>query len=59
MSGTPTPSDQWQRNGADIAGARYEFATCATVAGDDGGVFRCVASNSAGTATSAGALLTV
>ena len=58
--GTPAPTYKWQRNGADIAGATSAtYAIATTVTGDDGAVFRCVATNSAGSATSTGAVLTV
>ena len=65
-SGTPTPTLQWQvsTNGGasftNIAGATTgSYNTPATAVGDSGRQFRLVASNSAGTATSQAALLTV
>lgn len=59
-SGTPTPTYQWQRNGANIGGATSAtYTTAATVAGDNGATFRCVVSNRAGSATSSSATLTV
>ena len=65
-SGNPTPTLQWQRsnNGgttwADLAGATSAtYTTAATVIGDNAAQFRAVASNSAGSATSNAATLTV
>src|SRR5262249_2818065 len=51
---------QWQKNGANIAGATgASYTTPATVTADSGSTFRCVISNSAGSATSNVATLTV
>ena len=58
--GTAPLAYQWQRNGADIAGATaasYSIATTAPT--DTGAVFRAVVSNVAGSATSNMATLTV
>lgn len=53
-------SYQWQRNGADIAGATSTTYTIgSTTTSDNGAGFRAVARNSFGTATSAEAILTV
>jgi glucose/arabinose dehydrogenase len=50
---------QWQRNGADIAGATgTSYTIASTVAGDNGAGFRCVVSNSFGSVTSSQATLT-
>ncbi len=59
-SGTAPLAYQWQRNGADIAGATattYSLAT--TVLTDSGATFRAVVTNVAGSATSVAATLTV
>ena len=59
-SGNPAPTYQWQRNGVAIAGATaasYTFPSPAL--SDNGAKFRVVVSNSAGTATSSEATLTV
>lgn len=59
-TGTPAPTYQWQRGTTNISGANSaSYTTPATVAGDNGATFRCVVSNSAGTATSTSATLTV
>jgi regulation of enolase protein 1 (concanavalin A-like superfamily) len=59
-SGSAPLSYQWQKNGADIAGATgSSTTTAATVLGDSGSTYRCVVSNAAGTATSTMATLTV
>lgn len=59
-SGTAPLAYQWQRNGADIAGATSAaYSVAATAPIDSGAVFRAVVSNTAGRATSNGATLTV
>jgi glucose/arabinose dehydrogenase len=59
-SGTPPLSYQWQRNGADIAGATSSSYTLAFVqASDNGALFRARVSNSFGSVTSNAATLTV
>ncbi|MBO2008599.1 PQQ-dependent sugar dehydrogenase [Siccationidurans soli] len=59
-SGNPTPTYQWQRNGVAIAGANTSSYTLPNPALTDSGArFRVVVSNSAGTATSSEATLTV
>ena len=51
---------QWKKNGADISGANAStYITPATSMGDSGAVFAVAVSNSAGTATSNNATLTV
>jgi glucose/arabinose dehydrogenase len=51
---------QWQRNGTNIAGATSATYTRTNVQlADDGATFRCVVTNSAGSATTRAALLTV
>jgi hypothetical protein len=59
-TGTAPLSYQWQKNGANIAGATSaSYTTPATTASDNGATFRVLVSNTAGTATSAAATLTV
>jgi glucose/arabinose dehydrogenase len=59
-SGTAPLSYRWQRNGANITGATASSYTLASAtAADNNAQFRCVVSNSAGTATSNIAVLTV
>src|SRR5215472_8383008 len=59
-SGTAPLSYQWQKNGANIAGATLSsYSTAATTTSDSGSTFKVVVSNSAGSATSNAATLTV
>jgi glucose/arabinose dehydrogenase len=58
-SGTAPLTYQWQRNGANIAGATSPTYTLTTAAADNGAMFRAVVSNAAGSATSNSATLTV
>jgi regulation of enolase protein 1 (concanavalin A-like superfamily) len=59
-TGSAPLSYQWQRDGADIAGATAaSYATPATTLGDDGSLYRCRVSNAAGSVTSDAATLTV
>ncbi len=59
-SGTAPLSYRWQRNGVVISGATGASYTLASAtAGDNNSQFRCVVSNSVGTATSNAAVLTV
>lgn len=58
--GSDPLSYQWQRNGADVAGATGPVLTLAGVtAADDGAQFRVVVKNAKGSVTSAAATLTV
>jgi Abnormal spindle-like microcephaly-assoc'd, ASPM-SPD-2-Hydin/Immunoglobulin domain/Protein of unknown function (DUF1573) len=61
VAGGTTPlSYQWQKNGANIAGATAtNYTTPATSTADSGSTFRVVVNNTAGTVTSAAATLTV
>ncbi|MCX8517720.1 MAG: hypothetical protein ORN29_06620, partial [Rhodoferax sp.] len=55
-----SPSYQWMKNGTAIPGATSStYTTDATVSRDDGAVFSVVVGNSAGSATSSNATLTV
>ena len=59
-SGTAPLSYQWKKNGTDISGATSSsYTTPATAIGDNAAAFTVVVSNSAGTATSNSATLTV
>jgi glucose/arabinose dehydrogenase len=59
-SGAEPLSYQWQRNNVNIAGATAaSYTTPATVIGDSGATYRCVVTNSADSATSNNAMLTV
>jgi hypothetical protein len=59
-SGTAPLSYQWQKNGAAIGGATSSsYTTPAEIMADNGAQFSVVVSNSAGTATSNNAVLTV
>jgi hypothetical protein len=59
-SGTAPLNYQWQKNGANIAGATSSsYTTPPTVASDNGATFRCVVSNVAGGSPSQSATLTV
>jgi hypothetical protein len=60
VTGTALLNYQWQKNGANIAGATSSsYITPATTTSDSGSTFRVVVSNSAGTVTSNAATLTV
>jgi hypothetical protein len=59
-TGTAPLTYQWQKNNADIGGAMSSsYMTPATVSGDTGAKFRVIVTNSAGSATSNPAMLTV
>jgi sugar lactone lactonase YvrE len=59
-TGTAPLAYQWQRNGVDVAGATTTtYAIATTALADSGAVFRAVVTNSAGSATSNTATLTV
>ncbi|PYJ80629.1 MAG: hypothetical protein DME22_23770, partial [Verrucomicrobia bacterium] len=57
--GTPTPTYQWKFNGSNITGATSSSYTKNNVTTNDAGNYTVVASNSAGSTTSATAVLTV
>jgi glucose/arabinose dehydrogenase len=58
--GVATLTYQWQRNGVNIAGATAaSYTTPSVLLADSGAAFRCVVSNSFGSATSTAAILTV
>ncbi|MGB9464968.1 MAG: immunoglobulin domain-containing protein [Candidatus Acidiferrum sp.] len=60
VNGTAPFSYQWLKNNANIGGATAaSYTTPATIAGDSGAKFDVVVSNSAGSVTSAMAILTV
>jgi Leucine-rich repeat (LRR) protein len=58
-SGAPSPAYQWQLNGAPISGATASSLLLPAVQPGDGGSYTLVASNAAGSITSAVATLTV
>lgn len=59
-NGTAPLAYQWQKNGVSLAGATSStYTTAATTAADSGSTFAVVVSNSAGSATSNAATLTV
>jgi hypothetical protein len=58
-NGTVPFTYQWQYNGANIAGATGATLTIGNVQSSDAGTYRVVVTNSAGSVTSAGAILTV
>lgn len=58
-SGSPAPTYQWQKDGVDILGATLATLTLTNVSTAQAGSYTVVATNSAGTATSNAAMLTV
>ena len=58
-SGSPTPTYQWAKGGVNISGATSATLTLSNVQAGDAGTYTAVATNSAGSATSTGAVLTV
>jgi hypothetical protein len=58
-SGAPTPTFQWEFNGAPISGATSPALMINGATAASAGTYTCVATNSGGTVTSAAATLTV
>ncbi len=58
-SGYPEPTYQWQKNGADIAGATSQTYIIGTTLTEDEGLYSVIVSNSEGTITSSDAELFV
>lgn len=58
-SGTPTPTFQWLKNGAPIAGATSATYSIASASANDAATYSVTASNAAGSATSSQVTLTV
>lgn len=58
-SGSPAPTYQWRKNGVALSGATNATLTLSGISTNDGGDFTVVATNSAGSATSNVATLTV
>ncbi len=59
VSGTPLPTFQWRKDGVALTGANALSLTLTNVTLASAGVYTVVATNSAGTATSSSATLTV
>ncbi len=59
VSGTPTPTLQWRKSGTALSGATSPTFTIASVQTSSAGNYDCVATNPAGTAISAVAVLSV
>jgi beta-glucanase (GH16 family) len=57
--GNPAPTNQWQKDGADIPGATGTSFQIARVSASDAGTYRAIATNALGSVTSSGASLTV
>jgi hypothetical protein len=58
-SGSPVPTLQWKKNGTAISGATTSTLTLNSISSADAGTYTVEASNSAGTVTSIGAVLTL
>lgn len=58
-SGSPAPTYQWRKDGADISGATASSLTLVGIGAGDAGSYTVVATNAAGTATSDPAVLVV
>ncbi len=58
-TGTPAPSYQWRKNGADVPGATSSSLTIANAQAADAGNYSVVVSNAVGSIVSDGAALTV
>ena len=58
-NGTPAPAYQWQKDGVAISSATANTYTITSPGPSDSGTYTLVATNSTGSVTSAGALLTV
>ena len=58
-TGSPAPALQWRKDGNPLAGQTAATLTLANAQAADAGSYTCVATNSAGTVTSAAATLTV
>lgn len=58
-SGDPAPTYQWRKNGAAIDGATSRTLTIAKTTAGDAGTYTVVATNSAGSATSANATVAI
>ena len=58
-SGSPSPTYQWRKNGANISGATSASYTMSNLTVANGATYTVVVSNSAGSITSNGGLLTI
>ena len=59
VTGLPTPTLQWRKDGAALTGQTGATLTITSAQLSDAGTYDCVAANSAGFLTSSGAVLTV
>ncbi|MBS0662049.1 MAG: immunoglobulin domain-containing protein [Verrucomicrobia bacterium] len=59
VSGNPTPAIQWKKDGTNISNATSTTLTLTNLQASDAATYTAVATNSAGSATSNGAVLTV
>ncbi len=59
VSGTPSPTLQWSRGGSPISGATSARLVISNTSVADNGTYTCTATNSAGTATSSAAILSI
>jgi hypothetical protein len=58
-TGSPAPTYQWRKNGADITGATFSSLAFASAQSSDSAAYTVVVTNSAGSVTSSSATLTV
>lgn len=58
-NGSPAPTYQWQKNGVNVSGATSPSLSFGSVVVGDAGSYTVIATNSAGSATSSAATLTV
>ena len=58
-SGNPTPTWSWTKNGSPISGATSRFLSLPNISEADEGTYVAIATNSQGTDSSAGAVITV
>lgn len=59
VSGAPAPTFQWQKDGVNISGATDSSYTITSTSPGDAGIYRVIATNAVGSATSSSATLTL